>query len=357
MNMPKKALKSNIINLVAILLVFALLYILGSAGLISNYVKGILMTVFISIIMAASLNITTGFLGQIALGHAGFMMIGAFTAALITKAMGNNNILVGPGLPDFLRFMIGTLSGGILAALFGILVGIPALRLRGDYLAIITLGFGEIIRVVIQNLKFAGGKGLADGQAGQALIGINRIANIYVVFAITIVTIALLFCFVRSRYGRAITSIREDDIAAGAAGINVTYYKVLAFTVAAFFAGIAGGIYAHHIGSLNTGNFTFLKSTEYVIMVVFGGMSSLTGSILAAAGLSMLPELLRDFGDYRMIVYSIALVLIMIFKPTGLLGRYEFSLTEFIQGFPAGLKKLTSPKGAQTSSGKGGRTK
>lgn len=350
MDVPKRAIKSNLINLTAILLVFAALYLLNSAGMISNYIKGILMTVLISVIMATSLNITTGFLGQIALGHAGFMMIGAFTAALITKAMGNSGILVGNGMPDFLRFMIGTLCGGALSALFGIMVGIPALRLRGDYLAIITLGFGEIIRVVIQNLKFAGGRGLDQGQAGQALIGISRIADINVVFWLTVITVALLFCFVRSRYGRAITAIREDDIAAGAAGINATYYKVLAFTVAAFFAGIAGGIYAHYIGSLDFKSFSFLKSIEYVIMVVFGGMSSLTGSILAATVLSVLPEALREIGQYRMIVYAILLVLIMIFKPGGLLGRYEFSLTTLIESLPKRLR------GAATPTGKGGRT-
>ena len=219
-----------------------------------------------------------------------------------------------------------------MAAVFGILVGIPALRLRGDYLAIITLGFGEIIRVVIQNLKFAGGKGFRDGQAGQALIGINRLSDLYVVFWITVITIVLLYLFVRSRYGRAVIAIRDDDIAASASGLNTTFYKVLAFTISAFFAGIAGSIFAHYIGSLNAATFGWLKSTEYVIMVVFGGMGSITGSIIAAVFLTALPEALRSFSQYRMLVYSVALILVMIFKPTGLLGTREFSLGRLLSG-------------------------
>ncbi len=323
--MIKNYAKASLLNIIGVLLIFGIIVGLCESGALSNYIKGILMVCCISIIMACSLNITVGYLGQIALGNCGFMAVGAYTGALISKAMEAGGILVGSGLPDTLRFLIAILAGGILAAVFGILVGVPALRLRGDYLAIITLGFGEIIRVVIQNLKFAGGKGFSQGQAGQALIGINRISNLYVVFWIVVLTVAILYAFVRSKYGRAIIAIRDDDIAASASGINITFYKVLAFTVSAFFAGIAGGIFAHYIGSLNAAAFGWLKSTEYVIMVVFGGMGSLTGSILAAVLLTALPEALRQFSEYRMLVYSVALILVMIFKPTGLLGTYEFS--------------------------------
>ena len=226
-----------IVNLAGVLLLFLLLVILRETGALSNYISGVLMVCGIAIIMASSLNITVGYLGQVALGGCGFMSIGAYTAALITKAMEASGILVGAGAPDTLRFLIGTLEGGVLAAVFGVLVGIPALRLRGDYLAIITLGFGEIIRVIIQNLKFAGGKGFSEG---QALVGINRLADIYVVFWMVVISVALLYTFIRSKYGRAIIAIRDDDIAAGASGLNTTFYKVLAFTVSAFFAGIAG---------------------------------------------------------------------------------------------------------------------
>lgn len=169
-------------------------------------------------------------------------------------------------------------------------------------------------------------------------MGINRLADIYVVFWMVVISVALLYTFIRSKYGRAIIAIRDDDIAAGASGLNTTFYKVLAFTVSAFFAGIAGGIFAHYIGSLNAATFGWLKSTEYVIMVVFGGMGSLTGSILAAIVLSALPELLRSFSEYRMLAYSVALVLVMIFKPTGLLGTYEFSLYRLLNRIFHGKK-------------------
>lgn len=335
MIMPKlqRKAKNPLVNLIGIIIAFIVLVVLCQSGVVNAYISGILMTICISIIMATSLNIATGFLGQLALGHCGFMAIGAYTAALITKAMANSDILVGAGVPNFFRFIIAILIGGALAALFGMLVGIPALKLKGDYLAIITLGFGEIIRVVIQNLKFCGGNGLSKGAAGQALVGINRIANIYVVFWITVICVFLMFCFVRSRYGRALKAIREDDVSSGAAGLNVTHYKVLAFTFSAFFAGIAGGIFAHYIGSLSINNFTFMKSVEYVIMVVFGGMSSLTGSIVAGGILSALPEALRKFATYRMLVYSIALVVVVIFKPTGLFGTREFCLTNVLRRF------------------------
>lgn len=337
--MKKNQIKAMLLNFICILIVFGILVGLCETGALSNYIKGILMVCCISIIMACSLNITVGYLGQIALGGAGFMAIGAYTAAMITKGMEASNVLVGAGIPDTLRFLIAIIVGGVVAAIFGVLVGIPALRLRGDYLAIITLGFGEIIRVVIQNLKFLGGKGFSEGQAGQALIGINRISNLYVVFWVMVITVALLYTFIRSKYGRAIIAIRNDDIAAGASGLNTTFYKVLAFTISAFFAGIAGGIFAHYIGSLNAASFGWLKSTEYVIMVVFGGMGSLTGSVIAAVVLSALPEALREFSSYRMLIYSVALILVMIFKPTGLLGSYEFSIYKFIGRLTGKTKK------------------
>lgn len=325
----KASLKSSLINAAGVLVLLALLAAAKEGGLINNYIQGIIVQSCYAIIMVVSLNIATGFLGQLALGHAGFMMAGAYTSALVTKALTAQGILAGKDpLSNFLLLMIGVLCGSVMAALLGVIVGIPALRLRGDYLAIITLGFGEIIRVLIQNLPFAGGKGLGQGQAGQALIGIRNLGSLYIAFLLMAATVAVLFSFVRSKYGRAIMAIREDDIASEAAGINNTYYKVLAFTVSAFFAGVAGAIFAHRgLGTLQPSDFTFLKSTEYVIMVVLGGMGSLTGSIIAAISLSALPELLRAFSDYRMLVYSVVLVLMMIFRPIGLCGSYEFSLT------------------------------
>ena len=215
-------------------------------------------------------------------------------AALTSKYM----VAAGIAIDPTARFLLTTLIGGVVACVFGILIGIPALRLHGDYLAIITLGFGEIIRVIIQNLKVAGGMGLDKGAAGQALIG-------------ALIGIAG-YC------------------AAGASGLNTTYLKVLVFAISAFFAGIAGGIFAQYIGSLNPTMAGWLNSINYVIMVVFGGMGSLTGSIVSAIGLTILPELLRAFADYRMLAYSVVLVLVMIFRPQGIFGSWEFSLPRLV---------------------------
>ncbi len=341
MTRRKESFLGLLVSLAGLGAVCLVLFILDSQGMINNYIRGIIVQCLYTIILVTSLNLATGFLGQIALGHAGFMAIGAYTSALVTKAIG---VAVKAGtitMDPFLQFAIGLACGALMAALFGLLVGIPALRLRGDYLAIITLGFGEIIRVVIQNLKFAGGKGLAQGQAGQALIGIMKMNDLYVVFWITVLCVGLMLAFVRSKFGRAIMAIREDDIAAGSVGVNNTFYKVLTFAISALFAGVAGALFAHRgTGSLAHSDFSFLKSTEFIIMVVLGGMGSLTGSIIAAITLSILPEALRAFADYRMLVYSVVLVLVMIFRPIGLCGTYEFSLIRVIRKLPFFSKRI-----------------
>ena len=294
MKTKQQVMKSWIINLAAIVLLYALLLFAMETGLISRYLRGILMTIFINIILAASLNLTTGFLGQIALGHAGFMSIGAYTAALFVKYIESTGVVLldggSPTLQGQLFFLLSLLAGGLLAAVFGLLVGIPALRLKGDYLAIITLGFGEIIRSLIENLSFTGG--------AQGLKKIPRLATLDTVYMIMALCVVVMFTLVRSRHGLAITAIREDDIASEASGIHNTYYKVLAFTVAAFFAGIAGGIYAQYLGVLGAANFNFNKSIDILVMVVLGGMGSLTGSIVAAIGLTALPELLRFIPNF-----------------------------------------------------------
>lgn len=334
---------------IGVLVLFSILVAVCETGAISLYVKGVLMTCCIAVIMTTSLNLTIGVLGQLTLGCCGFEAIGAYSAALMSKLLVANGVQ----MDDTVRFLLVTFVGGVVACVFGVLVGIPALRLHGDYLAIITLGFGEIIRVIIQNLKVAGGKGLADGQQGQALIGIDRLANLYVVFCITVVTVVLLFMFARSRYGRAVKAIRDDEIAAGASGINITYMKVLVFAISAFFAGIAGGIFAQYIGALTPSMAGWLQSINYVIMVVFGGMGSLTGSIVAAVGLTILPELLRAFSAYRMLVYSVVLVIIMVFRPQGLFGNWEFSLPKFVNTwfYPVRVK-MHGKSGASQSASK-----
>ena len=329
--------KAYILNAVCAVLIFVSLSGMISAEVIDKYIQGIIMLVFINIILAVSLNLTTGFLGQIALGHAGFMSIGAYSSAILTKFI--KDLPEGSflqSLPPQLIFGVALLFGGLLAAVFGLLVGIPALRLKGDYLAIITLGFGEIIRVVMENLEITGG--------AQGLRSIPGYSTKYfgMCYWITILSVVFMYMLVRSRHGRAIMAIREDDIASEAVGIPNTYYKVAAFSIAAFFAGVAGGIYAHYLRILGAKTFNFTRSIEIIVIVVLGGMGSITGSIVAAIVLTVLPEALRSFSDYRMLAYSVALIIVMIFKPSGLFGRYEFSLANIIAeifGKKTGSKK------------------
>lgn len=297
------------VNIVAIVLVYVVLALSIQFGIIDNYIQGIILAIGINIILATSLNLATGFLGELALGHAGFMAVGAYTSALCTMHM---------NLPNIILFPVSLLIGGIVAGIFGIVIGIPALRLRGDYLGIITLGFGEMIRVLILNVKFTGG--------ARGLKGIMPLTNIHWVFWVSVLTITVLYTLIRSRHGRAIVSIREDEIAADSVGIHTTYYKVMAFSIAAFFAGVGGGLYAHYITVLDATKFGFLRSVEILVIVVLGGMGSFTGSVLAAIMLTILPEALRQFSDYRMLIYSLLLIIMMLFRPSGLLGRRELSL-------------------------------
>ena len=331
----RKSYLSYAINLALIIIVYTAFYLLIGSGTLNRYVSDLITLVCINVIMAVSLNLVTGILGQLVLGHAGFMLVGAYAAALFTK---------NSPLPLSLSLPIGLLLAGTTAAVFGIVIGIPALRLRGDYLAIITLGFGEIIRVVANNLKFTGG--------AMGLGGIKSLTNrqnptgiLPYVFFIAVGVIIINFAFGRSRHGRAVLSIREDEIAAEASGINTTYYKLLAFVLAAFFAGIAGGLYAHHIGMIDPTKYDFNKSVEFLIMVVLGGMGSITGSIVSASALTILPEVLRCFSDYRMLAYSVVLICVMLFRPTGLLGRTEFSLYSTIAWLRRKLGKEPLPAG------------
>ena len=314
--MKQKKWIPNVIILVLVLALYILLSVLISANIINPYYSGILTMVCINVILAVSLNLATGFLGQLVLGHAGFMSVGEYSAALFTMYS---------GLPTVVSFPLALLVGGIVAAAFGVIIGVPALRLKGDYLAILTLGFGEIIRVLILAMPFTGG--------AAGLSGIPLLTTFTYVFIIAIITVAVIFAFIHSRHGRAVIAIREDEIAAEAAGIHTTYYKLLAFVLAAFFAGIAGGLYAHHIGVLDPSKFDFNYSVEILIMVVLGGMGSITGSIVAAIVLTLLPELLRGFSEYRMLIYSVILICVMLFKPSGLLGQHELSLTKILNKF------------------------
>ena len=328
MDKAKWTAQSRRRNLAALVLGFVLLYGMMQTGLISMQYQGIIITIGIYVLLAASLNLTTGVLGELVLGHAGFMSIGAYTAALFTLHM---------DLPGMVEFPLALLVGGGLAAVFGVFTGMPALRLRGDYLAIVTLGFGEIIRVVIQNLTITGG--------GRGLYGIDEYTTFPWVFWIAALSVAVMYSMIGTRQGRAILSLRENEIAAEAVGVPSTRYKVLAFTLSSFFAGVAGGLYAHYITVLDPATFDFNMSIEILVMVVLGGMGSFTGSVLAAVVLTLLPELLRDLADYRMLIYSVVLVLMMILRPQGLLGKREFSLSRFWEKAAALVKKPAAAGG------------
>lgn len=285
----------------------------GIAGLfedsISPYYHQIIIYIGINIILASSLNIINGFAGQFSLGHAGFMAIGAYTSAVITSSAH-----LSPGsVESYPLFALALIAGGLVASFFGLLVGIPSLRLKGDYLAITTLGLGEIIRVIIQNLEFLG--------AARGFSGIAKLSNFFWVYGIVAVVIFLVFNVIRTTYGKGFLAVRDDEIAAEAIGINTTYYKVVAFITGAFFAGIAGGLYAHFVTYINPSQFGFLKSFEIVVMVVVGGMGSTFGVILSAAILTILPEALRAIAQYRMVIYALLLIVIMISRPQGLFGE------------------------------------
>lgn len=311
--MDKKIIKNYVVNLLAIIAVFVALKLLMSAGVITRYHQGIIVFILINIILATSLNLTVGFLGQLALGHAGFMAVGAYVSALTGIAIVENF----PGLPNIVVLLISLALAAVISALTGIAIGIPALRLRGDYLAIITLGFGEVLRVIINNIAVTGG--------AQGLTGIPRISTFDNVFWITVVVVVVLYTLTHSRQGRAIVSIREDEIAAEAVGVKTTSFKVMGFALAAGLAGIGGGLYAHYIAFLDPNTFNFMRSVEILVIVVLGGMGSLTGSIVAAIVLTIMPEALRSFANYRLLLYSFLLVVMMIFRPEGIFGTEEFS--------------------------------
>ena len=306
------------------LALFAAFLILGSAlissGAIRTYHAKVLVLIGINIILAVSLNVATGYLGQLPLGHAGFMAVGAYASAIFMTRV---------QLPEGIAFPIAIVIGGLVAGLFGVLIGIPALRLKGDYLAIITLGFGEIIRVVLLNIDSVLGFKLTYGAA--SLKNIPKTTNFFNAFLCVGVVCFLIHTLMKSRHGRAILSVRENEIAADSCGINLTYYKVLGFTASAVFAGVAGALYAGYLGILNPSGFGFMKSIEILVMVVLGGMGSMVGSVLAATVLTAVPEILRAFSEYRMIVYSLLLIIVMIFKPSGVMGTYDFSLSRLLE--------------------------
>ena len=299
--------------------------------LVNPYVFQIVILCGVNIMLSVSLNLINGFTGQFSIGHAGFMAIGAYGSAMFSLHVGLRWVAAwtGAGVPpvaaEGTALLIALVLGGLLAALSGYLVGLPTLRLRGDYLAIATLGFGEIIRVVITNVDAVG--------ASRGLPGIPQWVNFFWVGVGVMAVIMLSVHLANSTHGRALFAIRDDEVAAEALGVPTTSYKVMAFVLGAFFAGVAGGLFAHYLSYLNPNSFTFIKSVEVVVMVVLGGMGSVTGAVLAAIILTLLPEVLRPVKDYRMVIYSLMLIVLMITRPGGLLGSREISMAWLLKRF------------------------
>lgn len=272
----------------------------------NRYYLGIAIDAGINIILAVSLNLINGHTGQFSLGHAGFMAVGGYTAAKFTLVFESM-------VPDSMKpllFLVALILGGVFAAVAGLGVGVPSLRLRGDYLAIVTLGFGEIIRVIVQNMEAVG--------AASGLKGIPKYTTLGWTFALAAVTIYAVAALVNSTYGRGFIAVSDDEVAASSMGINPVRYKVTAFVTGAFFAGVAGGLYAHHKQFLSPTGFDFLKSIDIVVMVILGGMGRTVGVVIAAIILTLLPEVLRQFADYRMIIYSLLIIGLMMARPQGL---------------------------------------
>ncbi len=276
------------------------------------YHLDVIIGIGINVVLALSLNLVNGFTGQFSLGHAGFMAVGAYLSAAVTTYLGP--WWFGAHSPtawqEHLLFLLALLTGGAAAAFAGLLVGIPSLRLRGDYLALVTLGFGEIIRVLLQNFEPLGG--------ALGLNGIPPYTTLPWVVACAFVTLYCVTTLVHSTYGRGFLATRDDEIASASVGLDTPRYKIAAFVIGAFFAGTAGGLYGHFKMTITPTGFDFTKSIEIVVMVILGGMGHTIGVILAAILLTLLPELLRDFAEYRMIIYSVLLIVLMILRPEGL---------------------------------------
>jgi len=272
----------------------------------NRYYQGVAIDVAINIVLAVSLNLINGYTGQFSLGHAGFMAVGGYIAAKLTLVFGAT---CAPWAQP-LVFFAALVAGGLVAAMAGLAVGVPSLRLRGDYLAIVTLGFGEIIRVVFQNSETFG--------AATGLFGIPKWTTLAWSFGAAAITVYVVTCLVNSTYGRGFLAVHDDEIAAGAMGVNPTRYKVTAFVIGAFFAGVAGGLYAHLKTTLVPTGFDFMKSIDIVVMVILGGMGNTLGVILAAIILTLLPEVLRVVADYRMIIYALLIIALMLLRPQGL---------------------------------------
>ena len=282
---------------------YAIVQVLIMMGILDDFYINTLVFMSINIMLAVSLHLVIGITGQFSLGHAGFLAVGAYVSAIVTMKL-------------HLPFPVAILAAGVMATIAGLIIGIPSLRLRGDYLAIATLGFAEIIRIIFLNIEYVG---------GAAGMQVTHLTNWTYTFICLFATIVVIVNFTNSRHGRACIAIRENEIAADAMGINTTYYKVLAFAVGAFFAGIAGALYAHNFYIIQPINFGFLKSIDILIYVVLGGLGSLSGAIVATILLTIVSTFLQSYPETRMIIYSLVLIIVMLYRPKGLMGTMEIT--------------------------------
>ena len=301
-------------TVIALVLVYIAIKVLNLVGILNAYYIQLLMLVGINIVMTVSLGMVNGFTGQFSIGHAGFMAVGAYTSAMITTVWlhaSTANPWVGYPI-----FIVAILAGGLLAAGAGYLVGAPSLRLKGDYLAIVTLSASELIRTVIRVTNFLGGP--------RGLGGIPKFTNLEVVFVFATVSVVLMRNYLFSSHGRSMKAVRDSEIAAEATGVNTTKQKVFVFVFSAFFSGVSGGVFAHLLQFIHPDNFTFAKSLEYLIYLYVGGSASISGAMVGAAIFTVLPELLRSLQTWRMVIYPLILILVMIFRTEGVMGLKEF---------------------------------
>ncbi len=310
--MNGKKLIKTIYPAAIVVLIYVLVTVLRSVGIMNGYYIQVLMFAGINIMMTASLNLVNGFTGQFCIGHAGFMSLGAYGAAVMTS-MVFGNVEAAP--VQILVFILGLIVGGLVAMIAGVLIGLPSLKLKGDYLAIVTLAFGEIVRALLRLVKPIGG--------ARGMIGIPGYANLGWILFFMALTLYLLRNLIYSPYGRAFIAIRDNEVAADAMGINTTKYKMTAFCIAAFIAGVAGGLYAHVISFIQPDNFSFTKSSDFLVYLYAGGSGSLTGSVVGATLLTILPEFLRFLADWRLAVYAVILVIVMLYRSEGLCGGKE----------------------------------
>ena len=311
-------MKKNDLYILAVgLIVYAVVQSLIEIEFIGAYWLLNVILICINVILAASLNLINGFTGQFSIGHAGFMAVGAYLSAVITVKMQ-------------LPFLIAIISGGLAAGFLGFVIGLPTLRLSGDYLAIATLGLGEIIRITILNIPYVGG--------ASGFMGIPRYTTFTWAFFIMMFTLFFIKNFINSSHGRACISVRENEIAAEAMGVDTTKYKVMAFTIGAAFAGIAGGLFSHYFYIAHPASFTFMRSFDILTMVVLGGLGSLSGSITGAILLTFVSAALASYPEWRMVIYSLMLIILMLYRPQGLFGNKELS-TKLLSRFTGGEKR------------------